>query len=77
LHAPGDNRPKQGGWTQLILPVSGCDINVSVRVLSNLFSVHAALVASRRTRRTIRSPSGSIVVCLNLPIRQTVQIGLE
>jgi hypothetical protein len=47
LHAPGDNRSKQGRWTQLILPVSGCDINASVRVLSNPFSAPADLVTKR------------------------------
>jgi len=30
--APGDNRPQWGCWIQVILPVSACDINASVRV---------------------------------------------
>jgi hypothetical protein len=30
--APGGNRPQQGRWTQLILPVSDCGTNASVRV---------------------------------------------
>ena len=29
--APGDNRPQQGRWTQMILPVSICDSNELVR----------------------------------------------
>jgi hypothetical protein len=37
----GDNRPQQGRRTQLILPVSGCGANASVRVLSNLFPARA------------------------------------
>jgi hypothetical protein len=30
--APGGNRPQQGRRTQLILPVSDCGTNASVRV---------------------------------------------
>jgi hypothetical protein len=30
--APGDNRPQQGSMDAVILPVSCCDTNASVRV---------------------------------------------
>jgi hypothetical protein len=74
LRAPGDNRSKQGRWTQLILPVSGCDINASVRVLSNLFSAHADLVAKELARKgldrlTTLSPNTSKV--LQLPAKRS------
>jgi hypothetical protein len=41
LPAPGGNRPQRGRRTQLILPVSDCGSNASVRVASNLFPARA------------------------------------
>jgi hypothetical protein len=40
-HVAGVNRPQRGRWTQLILPVSDCGSNASVRVASNPFLPHA------------------------------------
>jgi hypothetical protein len=82
LHAPGDNRPQWGRWTQLILPVSGCDINASVRVLSNPFSAHADLVATRLNCLTTKSPSAqspSTISCQvpHLPVGQIVLIAFR
>jgi hypothetical protein len=50
-HAPGGNRPQQGRWTQLILPVSGCDTNASVRVRHLTCSWRVRLFMGATARR--------------------------
>jgi hypothetical protein len=77
-HAPGGNRPQRGRRTQLILPVSDCDSNASVRVASNLFPARVVQSSSARptttslTRVSPEKPSARAVAGIRSMMRPRV-----